>query len=302
MNGALLPDATTLGPVVLQVADVDRSAAWYAEVLGAHVRWAPAVGFGAGRQAVLGAREGAEPLVHLVERPGAAPMVSRGRLGLYHVAWLLPDRAALGRFLAHVTRLGVRVGSADHLVSEALYLQDPDHLGVEVYCDRPRAEWTATDGTVEMASLPLDARGLLQAAGGAPYDGLPAGTVIGHVHLHVGDLSLSTWFYRDVLGLAVTNAAYRGAVFLAAGGYHHHLGTNVWAGAGATEPAEGDARLVTWTLRVPTAADVEVVRARADAAGVPVALVTFGDDARPVGAISLTDPWGTPVAVLASRP
>jgi catechol 2,3-dioxygenase len=317
VSEALLPAATTLGAVTLQVADLARSLAWYTEVLGARVLARVAPGPSSPATASLGAPGDDSPLLHLVERPGARPAPSRGRLGLYHVAWLLPDRAALGRFLAHLARRGERVASADHLVSEALYLQDPDNLGVEVYRDRPRAEWTVTDGSVSMASLPLDARGLLRAAGGAPYDGLPAGTVIGHVHLHVGDLAAGTNFYRDVLGLAVTNDMYPGAVFLAAGGYHHHLGTNVWAGAGAAPAGPDDACLLEWTVRVPGSEDVEAVRARARAAGVPVLEGPPDDRAgdegapddragdggvpeRPAASVALVDPWGTRVTVVAA--
>ena len=293
-----LPDATSLGAVTLRVGDLSRSIAWYTEVLGARVLSQHAAHDHVAATATLGAHGDDTPLLHLVERPGARPAPSRGRLGLYHVAWLLPDRAALGRFLAHVAQRGERVGSADHLVSEALYLQDPDNLGVEVYRDRPRAEWTVERGTVAMASLPLDARGLLRDAAGAAYTGLPAGTRIGHVHLHVGDLTVSTRFYRDVLGLSVTQDGYPGAVFLSAGGYHHHLGTNEWAGPGAVAATEADAALLQWTVQVPDTEALGALRARARAEGVAVATATGGDGNE---VLMLPDPWGTHVAVYVSR-
>ncbi|MCU0616986.1 MAG: VOC family protein [Gemmatimonadaceae bacterium] len=297
MSLSLLPDATSLGAVTLRVADLSRSIAWYTEVLGARVLSQHDAHHAVAATATLGAHGDDTPLLQLVERPGARPAPSRGRLGLYHVAWLLPDRAALGRFLAHVAQRGERVGSADHLVSEALYLQDPDNLGVEVYRDRPRAEWTVEQGRVAMASLPLDARGLLRDAAGAPYTGLPAGTRIGHVHLHVGDLTESTRFYRDVLGLSVTQDGYPGAVFLSAGGYHHHLGTNEWAGPGAVPATEDDAALLQWTVEVPHAEALDALRARARAAGVAVAAVAGeGGDA-----LMLADPWGTHVTAHAAR-
>lgn len=283
-----LPDATHVGAVALQVADLARSIAWYTDVLGARVLRHDAT------HATLGAHGDHTPLLELHERRGAAPMRPRGRLGLFHVAWLLPDRAALGRFLVHALARGEALGSADHLVSEACYLQDPDGLGVEVYADRPRAEWRWQQRQVEMASLPIDAAGLRDAVAGVPWAGLPAGSCIGHVHLHVGALDRSTAFYRDVLGLAVTNAEYPGAVFLAAGGYHHHLGTNSWAGTQAVAVSAQDARLIWWELVVPNETAREAVASRALAAGVPSGRAA-------ADRLVLSDPWGTRVHVVSSR-
>lgn len=280
-----LPESTHIGAVALQVADLDRSVAWYRDVIGARVIRHD------GTRATLGAHGDDRTLLELHECVGAAPMPSRGRLGLFHVAWLLPDRAALGRFLVHALARGEPLGSADHLVSEAFYLHDPDGLGVEVYADRPRAEWRMQGHEVEMASLPIDASGLQAAAVGAPWAGLPAGSCIGHVHLHVGDLDRSTTFYRDVLGLGVTNARYPGAVFLAAGGYHHHLGTNIWAGANAVAVSEPDARLLWWELVVPDVATVQDAETRARTAGAPVRR-----DAS--DRLVLSDPWGTSLRVV----
>jgi catechol 2,3-dioxygenase len=285
---ATLPDATNVGAVALQVADLTRSIAWYRDVLGARVLSHD------GTHATLGAHGDDTPLLALHECVGAAPMPSRGRLGLFHVAWLLPDRAALGRFLVHVLARGEPLGSADHLVSEAFYLQDPDGLGVEVYADRPRDVWQWQGREVAMASLPIDAAGLQTAAAGEPWAGLPRGSRIGHVHLHVGALDRSTAFYRDVLGLAVTNAGYPGAVFLAAGGYHHHLGTNIWAGTQAVAVSAQDARLLWWELVVPDEASVAAVASRAEAAGVP----STHDAA---DRLVLADPWGTRVHLVSSR-
>ena len=162
-----------------------------------------------------------------------------GQLGLYHFAILLPDRAALGRFVAHLARIGERAGASDHLVSEALYLSDPDGLGIEVYADRPRATWRY-DGQRQLAmdTRPLDLNSLVQAAGGEPWTGMPAGTVMGHVHLHVGDIERAAAFYHAALGLDKVVWSYPGALFLSAGGYHHHVGLNTWAGPGATRPRD----------------------------------------------------------------
>jgi catechol 2,3-dioxygenase len=283
--GFRLPASTRVGAVALQVADLARSLAWYRDLLGARVLTR------SDTTATLGAAGHEVPLLELHERAGAAPMPSRGRLGLFHVAWLLPDRAALGRFFGHAIACGEPLGSADHLVSEALYLQDPDGLGVEVYADRPSASWPMQGDEVQMASLPIDAPGLQHAASGAPWTGLPDGSRIGHVHLHVGDLARSTAFYRDVVGLGVTNTRYPGAVFLAAGRYHHHLGTNTWAGSSAVAAAEHDARLLWWELRVPDRATVDAVRDRARVLG--------GDGGAAVrDGLALADPWGTRVHIV----
>lgn len=286
-----LSHSTRVGGVHLAVANLERSIAWYRDVLGARViTYATDV-------AMLGAggihtsvppsnSERSRTLLTLHERPGAEPMPSRGRLGLFHVAWLLPNRESLGQLVVHLAARGEHIGSADHLVSEALYLHDPDGLGVELYADRPRAEWQLSHGQVEMASLPLNVASLVAAAGSQPYRGLPEHTQIGHVHLHVGDLEVSTAFYRDVIGFDVTQRLYPGARFLSAGGYHHHLGTNTWAGAGATPPRAEHAQLLRWDIVLPTGMAREAIVARARAA--QLWPEEHGD-----GSISLADPWGT---------
>jgi catechol 2,3-dioxygenase len=285
-GGFRLPGATRLGPVRLQVAELARSLAFYERVLGLR-----ALARGAGG-ATLGAADG-RPLVELAERPGARPAPPRGRLGLYHVALLLPDRASLGRFVRHLSALGVRAGAADHLVSEAFYLGDPDGLGVEVYADRPREAWRRAGRELMMASDPVDVAGLARAAGDRPWEGMPAGTAVGHVHLHVGDLDAAGRFYGDALGLDRTVWRYPGALFLGAGGYHHHLGANTWAGPAARPPGDDDARLLEWTLELPDAGGVEAAAASLAAAGYA---------AEPAGgAVVARDPWGTRVRVRAAE-
>src|SRR5688500_18968003 len=175
-----LPAALRLGAVRLQVADLERSAAFYRDVLGMRL-----IEQGPGA-ASLGAHGDDRPLVELRERPGARPARSRGQLGLFHVAYLLPDRAALGRFVRHLAALGVPVGAGDHLVSEALYLADPDGLGIEVYADRPRSTWRRVGDELAMTTDPLDLAGLAAAGGAAPWAGMPAGTRVGHGPLHGG--------------------------------------------------------------------------------------------------------------------
>ncbi|HEX8393225.1 MAG TPA: VOC family protein, partial [Longimicrobium sp.] len=180
--GFRMPADLRLGAVRLQVGSLERSLAFYQGVLGLRIVRRDA---GSVR---LGVPESDAELMELRERAGAAPVPGRGRLGLYHFAILLPDRAALGRFISHLAAVGERAGASDHRVSEALYLQDPDGHGIEVYADRPRATWRARDRELVMATEPLNMADLVRAAGGAPWTGMPAGTVIGHVHLHVGDL------------------------------------------------------------------------------------------------------------------
>lgn len=247
-SGYRLPEATRLGPVTLQVADLARSVAWYEGTLGLR---ATARGSGTGS---LSAADGSV-LVHLVERRGVRP-VGRGLLGLYHFAILLPDRTALGHFIRHLAERGVRAGAADHLVSEALYLTDPDGLGIEVYADRPRDAWRRQGRELVLATEPLDVASVVAKAGDTPWSGMPAGTVMGHIHLHVGDLAEASRFYSEGLGFDRMSWSYPGALFLGAGGYHHHVGTNTWAGPGARRPREDDAQLLQWTLEVPTAREV----------------------------------------------
>ena len=273
-----LPAATRLGTVRLQVADLARSLAYYEHVLGLRVLER------ADGVVILGAQGDDTPLIELRERPGARPVPRRGRLGLYHFAILLPDRAALGRFVRHLAQIGAYAGMSDHFVSEAVYLTDPDGLGIEVYADRPRSAWRYEGRELFMTTVPLDTRNLVQAAGEEPWTGMPPGTVIGHVHLFVGDLDEAAAFYHAALGFDKVVWSYPGALFLSAGGYHHHLGTNTWA-AGAPPATEDDARLLEWEIVVPRPGDAEAAARSIEEAGYPTARVDRSWLA--------TDPWGT---------
>src|SRR5678816_2188675 len=195
--GYRLPGQARIGRVRLQVSDLTRSVAYYTEVLGftASLR--------DGGIAVLATVDGV-PLLELHERKGIRPVPRHGRLGLYHFAILLPDRQALGRFVTHLAEVGAYAGSADHLVSEALYLADPDGLGIEVYADRPRATWQYQDREVAMTTDPLDVTGLIAAGRGETWEGLPKKTTMGHVHLHVGNLDDAEAFYHRALGFDKT--------------------------------------------------------------------------------------------------
>ncbi len=277
-----LPSGLRLGAVHLQVADLGRSVEYYERVLGLRVVARP------DGRATLSAHGDDAPLVELHERPGSTPVPRRGRLGLYHFAILLPDRAALGRFIRHLSETGIAAGMSDHLVSEAVYLTDPDGLGIEVYADRPRSAWRYDGDQLAMATLPLDTASLLTAAGAERWNGMPPGTVMGHVHLFVGELGPAADFYHTALGFDRTVWSYPGALFMSAGGYHHHLGTNTWA-AGASPAGDADARLLEWQVVLPSADDVTEVLARMERAGVRVERDGIGGVMR--------DPWGTVVRV-----
>jgi catechol 2,3-dioxygenase len=283
--GFRLPDATRVGRVRLQISDLERSLAYYRDVLGFGVLERSR------DRATLGAHGDDRPLIELVEHAGASPVPRRGRLGLYHFAILLPDRGSLGRFVGHLARLGARAGMSDHFVSEAVYLQDPDNLGIEVYADRPRSSWRHEGRQLAMATEPLDVRSLVQAAGDAQWDGMPSGTTIGHVHLHVGDIDEAAAYYHNGLGLDKVVWSYPGALFLSAGGYHHHLGTNTWA-AGAPSAGANDARLLDWEIVVPAAADSDAAARSLEGAGYAVTHESGG-------AWTAADPWGTRLRIVA---
>ncbi|HEX8848806.1 MAG TPA: VOC family protein [Gemmatimonadaceae bacterium] len=285
-EGYRLPDTTRLGRVKLQVADLERSLAYYTQVLGLRVLDRRDEG---GRVARLAPNGEDVVLVELVEKRGVQPSPERGRLGLYHFAILLPDRGSLGRFLRHLGESNVRAGMADHLVSEAIYLEDPDGLGIEVYADRPRSAWRSEGRQLVMATEHLDVGDLLRAGGAEPWSGMPRGTVIGHVHLFVGDLARASSFYHDALGFEKVVWNYPGALFLSAGGYHHHLGTNTWA-RHAKPATDDDARLLEWEIVLP-AEDVTAAAASVERKGMTVE--------REGGGVAVRDPWGTRVRLVA---
>jgi catechol 2,3-dioxygenase len=278
--GFRLPDGTHVGAVHLQVTDLQQSVAYYEQTIGLRTCSATS------DTAALGAHGAPRPLLFLQTRHGVLP-ARRGAFGLYHFAILLPDRAALGRFAVHLSALGVRAGMANHLVSESLYLSDPDGLGIEVYADRPRHNWQHRDRELVMTTEPLDIESVIAGGGGETWTGAPMGTTMGHVHLHVGSLDAAESFYHRALGFHKTVWTYPGALFLAAAGYHHHLGTNTWSSGPA--PQENQARLLRWELVVPETAHVSAVARSIRAGGYHV-------EEAANGAIA-PDPWGTRVHV-----
>jgi catechol 2,3-dioxygenase len=258
-----LPPSTSLGSVSLTVSDLDRSLAFYTERLGLTVH---AREDGTSR---LGA--GGDDILVLVERRGARRV--RGTTGLFHFAVLLPSREALALAFARLVDSRTPMqGAADHLVSEALYLADPDGNGIELYRDRPRDEWRWEDGEIAMATEPLDLDTLLEEGRAGTEGGgrLPAGTLLGHMHLHVARIAPAEHFYRDVLGFDRTCRFGPTASFLSAGGYHHHVAVNTWAGLDAPRPPEDAVGLREFVVRLPDSGEVERVTARVRAEGLSV--------------------------------
>ena len=234
-SGYRLPDATHVGAVRLQVADLQRSIDYYTEIIGLRV-----VRQDAGT-AQLAAQGDDRPLVRLHARPGIEAVPRRGAFGLFHFAILLPDRASLGRVVTHLGAVGARAGSADHLVSEALYLNDAEGNGIELYRDRPRDEWPPPpEGSrVFMVTEPLDADGVMNDAEGDLPDAAN-GVDVGHVHLKVSDVEAAVDFWTGEVGMELMARYGTDAAFIADAGYHHHIGANAWHSRGAAlEPADG---------------------------------------------------------------
>jgi catechol 2,3-dioxygenase len=254
-----------MGTVELTVSELGRSLDYYRRAIGLRVLDQ------AGGRASLGAEDG-EPLLRLVELPGAQP--EPHATGLFHFALRVPQRRELAGWLAHAARDGVQLdGLSDHFVSEAIYLSDPDGHGIEIYCDRPRADW---EGQVSrLTTLPLDVGDLLGQLPDperAQFAGLPAGTDMGHVHLQVADVPEEIRFLRDVVGFDLMVALGNSAAFLAAGGYHHHIGANTWNSRGASPPPDGAVALRHATIVLPDAAERDrVADAVADAGQEPQA-------------------------------
>jgi catechol 2,3-dioxygenase len=254
--------ATSMGAVSLTVSDLARSRAFYETALGLRVREAEdgALAFGVPRGRDLVTLHG----------DAAAPALDRRATGLYHLAILFPSRLDLAHALARLAEAHWSLdGVADHLVSEALYLSDPDGNGIELYRDRPREEWSYADGQLQMATLPLDLRSLADelAAADGPQLTVPAGTVMGHVHLQVASVPDAEAFYHGVLGFGVTARGYPGALFVSAGGYHHHLGLNTWHSAGSGPATPGAVGLRSYEVVLPDQAELDRVVDRIRDAG-----------------------------------
>ncbi len=281
------PD-TALGPVRLTVSDVDRSRLFYERAIGLRATELD--------DGTLGLGVPGGPALVELRGDSSAPRLNRRASGLYHLAILLPTRLDLAFALARLVqaRWGID-GASDHLVSEALYLSDPDGNGIEIYRDRPREDWRRIGDQLQMSTLPLDLDDIVGQLRGASelQAEVPAGTRIGHVHLQVSDLGEAEAFYHGVLGFDVMVRGYPGALFVSAGGYHHHIGLNTWHSAGVGPAAAGSVGLRSFTIELPHERELAAMLGRLQTAGIPTEAQT--------GGVLVRDPFETGV-LLTSAP
>jgi catechol 2,3-dioxygenase len=269
VDAPLLPETLSLGPVHLVVRDRETSAGWYEQALGLRRMDETALG------------DGTVAVVHLHEDPSAQP--AGRQAGLYHYALLFPSREELARALIRLSRGGTPLqGLSDHVTHEAAYLADPDGNGIELAADRSREQWPTVEEMYGHGPQPLDVDALLQSVEGEePTSAVETGLRVGHLHLTVGDLERALAFYRDLLGFEL-QAEIGTAVFLSAGGYHHHLGLNVWKGRGVGPAPPHAIGLEHWTIELPES-DVDHLRRRLEAAG---------QELEPAeGGFRIGDPW-----------
>ena len=256
------PD-TSMGAVRLTVADLARSRAFYERAIGLRASERD--------DGTLALGVPGEPPVVDLTGDSSAPALDRRATGLYHLAILMPSRRDLALALARLAEARWPLdGASDHLVSEALYLLDPDGNGIEIYRDRPREEWRQVDGKLAMDTLPLDLDSVLGELSGLRelQPAAPAGIRMGHVHLRVSDIPEAERFYSGVLGFDVMVRGYPGALFVSAGGYHHHLGLNTWHSRGAAPPAPGAIGLRDFEIVLPGREELERVLERVHSAGI----------------------------------
>lgn len=255
----------SLGVVKLKISNLARSILFYETVIGLK-----AINV-TDKTAQLTAN-GTRVLLELEQLEEVYTGSHRGHTGLYHFALLLPSRKALGITLRHLIDQGVQLGQADHLVSEALYLSDPDNNGIEIYRDRPRSEWKYdSNNMVKMASDPIDWEGLLKDSEGESFTGIDPETVMGHVHLYISDLNKAYEFYTTILGFSLElDWSNNGALFTGAGRYHHHIGLNIWNGRGGTPLPNHATGIAYFTIIIPNAVGREAIVNRLLQAGYPV--------------------------------
>lgn len=274
----------SIGTAALRVRNLDMMTAFYTEGIGLEVL-SSIVG-----ETVLGVA--GRPLLHLIARP-QSPFEAPSEAGLYHIAFLMPSRPALARWLVHSVYLDIPLtGFSDHRVSEAIYLNDPEGNGLEIYADRPRGSWLWTDGKVTMGSAPLDIDSLLMLTDTSrdTYDAAPSDLLIGHMHLRVGHIATGRTFYEEAIGLDHVVEDRFDSAFMSSGGYHHHVALNTWQSAGARARASDVAGLDWFSLLVRDEAILDEQIARLSAAGISVETIADG--------YGLADPWGTGVRLI----
>lgn len=282
MSGFHREPSTYVGQVNLKVQSLERALKFYQEVIGFKVLEQTE------KSANLTA-DGKTVLLSIEQPDHVAPMQGR-TTGLYHFALLLPTRSDLAQIVQHFAKIGLRYGSSDHLVSEALYLSDPDGNGIEIYRDREPSEWNWNHGEVKMTVDPLNVRDLLSGVDQQTWNGLPANTVMGHIHLHVSELVKTEQFYTMGLGFEVVNRYGTQALFISTGKYHHHIGLNTWNGVGAPKPPDNSAGLQSFTLIYPN----DAVRARAVANLQNIGVAVSEEN----GAFATNDPSGNRILLL----
>jgi catechol 2,3-dioxygenase len=279
-----LPAMTSIGSATLRVADEKRALSLYRDIIGLKVADKS--------EGMIALGAGGEPFLFLEIAPHAEPRPRRGLTGLFHVAILLPDRAALSGAILRLAKANIHLGSADHNVSEAIYLYDADGNGLEIYRDRAREEWPWKDGLMQMVNKPLDIEGILAEGSKERSDEhLSIGTRIGHVHLQVGDLKEAEKFYIDVLGFEKT-ATLPGALFVAADGYHHHIATNIWESRNAPPPPANMAGLSELSIEIP-GEDLDGAARRIEGAGVKIE--------NAADSFTFLDPWQTKIRLAPLR-
>ena len=283
-NGTKFFDMSTaslrIGAVRLKVRDLEAVSTFYQTVLGLSP-------METGHDRItLGTR--ATSLLELRGDLALAPDDPR-QAGLFHTAFLMPSRADLARWLAHAVAIDVRLqGASDHIVSEAIYLADPEGNGIEVYADHAVSRWHGPNGDIRMSTDQLDVQDLLRASGGTDWSGFPADGVIGHVHLRIGDTEAADRFYRDVLGFDIATR-YPGASFYGSGGYHHQVAGNVWNSRRAGTRPKGMVGLDGIEILVRDTADLVAIAARAESASVEIT--------KDAGGMTLLDPWDNAITL-----
>lgn len=257
-------EKTKIGHVELLISDLETSLEFYQDMLGFEVKSRKE------NRAELGARGESSILLILEEKQGVRPKQKTS--GLYHFAVLVPDRVSLGLSLRRLLEKKYPLqGASDHQFSEAAYLADPDGNGIEIYRDRPEQEWKRNaHGELAVQTLPMDVDGVLQEASGREWNGLPAGTVIGHVHLHISNFEKSAHFYTEVLGFNTMISIPGSALFVSAGGYHHHIAVNLWAGDNAPAPVENAVGLMYYSIVFPNEEEKRKAAARLKEEGAPL--------------------------------